>query len=131
MQSNVEYPPFKKLDRVRNREETTSTRSTDQSKKNTATWSQRSLADAVGLMSLHSMQQPPPKALLTGKIVAVHKVNMTISLEFLAPDLVRAAVEGRLARGMGATTRRPAVGMVPPAPSALPSRSLVSIPAGA
>jgi hypothetical protein len=32
---------------------------------------------------------------------SVRKVNMTISLAFLAPDLVRAAVEGRLPRGLG------------------------------
>ena len=31
------------------------------------------------------------------------KVNMTISLAFLAPDLIKAAVEGRLPRGMGIT----------------------------
>jgi DNA invertase Pin-like site-specific DNA recombinase len=34
---------------------------------------------------------------------SVRKVNMTISLAFLAPDLVQAAIEGRLPRGMGAT----------------------------
>jgi site-specific DNA recombinase len=28
------------------------------------------------------------------------KVNMTISLAFLAPDLVKAAIDGRLPRGM-------------------------------
>jgi DNA invertase Pin-like site-specific DNA recombinase len=32
---------------------------------------------------------------------SVRKVNMTISLAFLAPDLVKAAVEGRLPRGLG------------------------------
>jgi site-specific DNA recombinase len=32
---------------------------------------------------------------------SVRQVNMTISLAFLAPDLVRAAVEGRLPRGVG------------------------------
>ena len=31
----------------------------------------------------------------------VRKVNMTISLAFLAPDLVKAAIEGRLPRGLG------------------------------
>ena len=31
------------------------------------------------------------------------KVNMTISLAFLAPDLVKAAIEGRLPHGMGLT----------------------------
>ena len=32
---------------------------------------------------------------------SVRKVNMTISLAFLAPELVKAAVEGRLPRGIG------------------------------
>jgi hypothetical protein len=32
---------------------------------------------------------------------SVRKVNMTISLAFLAPDVVKAAVEGRLPYGMG------------------------------
>ena len=32
---------------------------------------------------------------------SARKVNMTISLSFLAPDLVRAAIEGRLPHGMG------------------------------
>jgi hypothetical protein len=34
---------------------------------------------------------------------SVRKVNMTMSLAFLAPDLVRAAIEGRLPHGMGVT----------------------------
>jgi site-specific DNA recombinase len=33
----------------------------------------------------------------------VRKVNMTISLAFLARNLVRAAIEGRLPHGMGVT----------------------------
>jgi len=32
---------------------------------------------------------------------SVRKVNMTVSLAFLAPNLVKAAVEGRLAHGLG------------------------------
>jgi hypothetical protein len=32
---------------------------------------------------------------------SVRKINMTISLGFLAPDLVKAAIEGRLPRGIG------------------------------
>jgi hypothetical protein len=32
---------------------------------------------------------------------SARQVNMTLSLAFLAPDLVRAAVEGRLPRGIG------------------------------
>jgi site-specific DNA recombinase len=34
---------------------------------------------------------------------SVRKVNMTISLAFLAPDLIKAAIEGRLPYGMGVT----------------------------
>jgi site-specific DNA recombinase len=32
---------------------------------------------------------------------SARQVNLTISLAFLAPDLVKAAVEGRLPRGIG------------------------------
>jgi hypothetical protein len=39
---------------------------------------------------------------------SVRQVNMTISLAFLAPGLVRAAVEGRLPRGIGAERLRDA-----------------------
>jgi hypothetical protein len=37
----------------------------------------------------------------SGQPVSVRKINMTISLAFLAPDLVKAAVDGRLPHGMG------------------------------
>ena len=50
---------------------------------------------------------------------SVRKVNMTISLAFLAPDLVKAAIEGRLPHGIGSCPpRRPARRMVSPAPDA-------------
>ena len=39
---------------------------------------------------------------------SVRQVNMTISLAFLAPALVKAAIEGRLPRGMGVTRLRDA-----------------------
>jgi hypothetical protein len=39
---------------------------------------------------------------------SVRQVNMTISLAFLAPDLVRAAVEGRMPRGIGVERLRDA-----------------------
>jgi hypothetical protein len=39
---------------------------------------------------------------------SVRQVNMTISLAFLAPDLVKAAVEGRLPRGIGIARLRDA-----------------------
>jgi site-specific DNA recombinase len=39
---------------------------------------------------------------------SVRQVNMTISLAFLAPNLVRAAIEGRLPRGIGVTRLRDA-----------------------
>jgi hypothetical protein len=39
--------------------------------------------------------------LCTREKCSVRQVNMTISLAFLAPNLVKAAVEGRLPRGIG------------------------------
>jgi site-specific DNA recombinase len=39
---------------------------------------------------------------------SIRQVNMTISLAFLAPDLVKAAVEGRLPRSIGVTRLRDA-----------------------
>ena len=39
---------------------------------------------------------------------SIRQVNMTISLAFLAPKLVQAAVEGRLPRGIGVTRLRDA-----------------------
>jgi site-specific DNA recombinase len=39
---------------------------------------------------------------------SVRQVNMTISLAFLAPALVKAAIEGRLPRGIGVTRLRDA-----------------------
>ena len=39
---------------------------------------------------------------------SVRQVNMTISLAFLAPGLVKAAVEGRLPRGIGVERLRDA-----------------------
>jgi site-specific DNA recombinase len=39
---------------------------------------------------------------------SVRQVNMTISLAFLAPNLVRAAIEGRLPRGIGVERLRDA-----------------------
>ena len=39
---------------------------------------------------------------------SVRHVNMTISLAFIAPGLVKAAVEGRLSRGIGVAALRDA-----------------------
>ena len=39
---------------------------------------------------------------------SVRQVNMTISLAFLAPNLVQAAVDGRLPRGIGIANLRDA-----------------------
>ena len=42
-----------------------------------------------------------PESIAKRERCSMRKVNMTISLAFLAPDLVKAAIEGRLPRGMG------------------------------
>jgi hypothetical protein len=49
------------------------------------------------------------------------KINMTISLAFLAPDLVKAAIDGQLPHGMGFASRRPVCRVVPPAQDAWPT----------
>ena len=41
------------------------------------------------------------ESIATRERFSVRKVNMTISLAFLAPDLVKAAIEGRLPHGLG------------------------------
>jgi hypothetical protein len=53
---------------------------------------------------------------------SVRKINKTISLAFLAPDLVKAAIDERLRYGLGVAPLRPARGMVPSAPDAWSSR---------
>jgi len=42
-----------------------------------------------------------PESIATREDCSVRKVNMTISLSFLAPDLVKAAIDGSLPHGMG------------------------------
>ena len=61
-----------------------------------ALWSHRSHEGAVGSTSSSLTRRPMPKASRSARGCSVRKVNMTISLAFLAPDLVKAAIEGRL-----------------------------------
>jgi len=44
-----------------------------------------------------------PETIARRECCSIRKVSMTISLAFLAPDLVKAAIEGRLPHGMGVT----------------------------
>jgi hypothetical protein len=41
------------------------------------------------------------ETIATRENCSTRKINMTISLAFLAPDLVKAAIDGRLPQGMG------------------------------
>jgi site-specific DNA recombinase len=61
----------------------------------------RSGANEIVSGSVTDVQQARQKC-------SLRQVNMTISLAFLAPDLVRAAVEGRLPRGLGVERLRDA-----------------------
>jgi hypothetical protein len=56
-------------------------------------WLEELIADATAT----------PASIAKRESCSVRKVNMTISLAFLAPDLVKAAVDGRLPHGMGVT----------------------------
>jgi site-specific DNA recombinase len=51
---------------------------------------------------------PDVQQIATRQKCSVRQVNMTISLAFLAPDLIKAAVEGRLPRGIGVERLRDA-----------------------
>jgi hypothetical protein len=55
------------------------------------------------LDELISNASASPRAIAERESCSVRRVNMTISLAFLAPDLVKAAIEGRLLRGIGVT----------------------------
>jgi site-specific DNA recombinase len=59
--------------------------------------------DEIVSGSVNDVQQ-----IATRQRCSARQVNMTISLAFLAPDLVRAAVEGRLPRGIGVERLRDA-----------------------
>lgn len=59
--------------------------------------------DEIVSSSVTDVQQ-----IATRQKCSVRHVHMTISLAFLAPDLVRAAVEGRLPRGVGVERLREA-----------------------
>ena len=45
--------------------------------------------------------KPTTESIAKRERCSVRKVNMTLSLAFLAPDLVKAAIDGRLPHGMG------------------------------
>jgi site-specific DNA recombinase len=47
------------------------------------------------------LENAPSQTIAKREGCSVRKVNMTISLAFLAPDLVKAAIDGRLPHGMG------------------------------
>ena len=55
------------------------------------------------LNELMSDASATTQAIATREGCSARKVNMTISLAFLAPNLVKAAIEGRLPHGMGVT----------------------------
>src|SRR5262249_3812857 len=46
------------------------------------------------------------EAIAARQICSVRLVNMTVSMAFIAPGLVKAAVEGRLPRGIGVAALR-------------------------
>ena len=70
--------------------------------------SQRSRVADVGLMRSLPALSPMSSRLLHAEKCSIRQVNMTISLAFLAPELVKAAIEGRLPRGIGVTRLRDA-----------------------
>ena len=64
---------------------------------------QRLPVAVVGSMNSSRTNMLPLRASLSARAAAPRKVTMTISLAFLSPVLVQAALEGRLPRGIGVT----------------------------
>ena len=66
-------------------------------------WSHRLRGGADGSMNSLLIQQQTQKPSQPSErsAASASNVNMTISLAFLAPDLVKAAIDGRLPHGMG------------------------------
>ncbi len=64
-------------------------------------WSQRLRKVRRWLDELVAGAVTDVEAIASRERCSVRKVNMTISLAFLAPTLVKAAIEGRLPRGVG------------------------------
>ena len=101
------HVPWHKTPSTRRREillpaaDSAQARSSDPFRDPRDSWSHRLRADAVGSMSLSPIRTQTRKASPSASGCSVRKVNMTISLAFLAPDLVKAAIEGRLPHGMG------------------------------
>jgi site-specific DNA recombinase len=67
-----------------------------------------SLEVVAGLTKIVSGSVTDVQQIATRQKCSVRQVNVTISLAFLAPALVRAAVEGRLPRGIGVERLRDA-----------------------
>jgi hypothetical protein len=57
--------------------------------------------DFIGIRNVVSGRVTTVQEICIQEGCSVRQVNMTISLAFLAPNLVKAAVEGRLPRGIG------------------------------
>ena len=64
-------------------------------------WSHRSARGRRWLDELIADPTANAESIAKREDCIARKVNMTISLAFLAPDLVKAAIDGRLPHGMG------------------------------
>ena len=64
-------------------------------------WSHRFPGDSRWLKELISDAAASAETIAEREGCSIRKVNMTISLAFLTPDLVKAAIDGRLPHGMG------------------------------
>jgi hypothetical protein len=79
------------------------------------------------LDELVATRKATAEAIAARESCSARKVNMTISLAFLAPDLVKAAIEGRSpARHGRGQTLRAARRVVPPAPHPRPHGTVIS-----
>jgi hypothetical protein len=67
-------------------------------------WEHDAVATYVAKMEIHTKEL----AIAVRQKCSVRQINLTLSMSFLAPFLVRAAIEGRLPRGIGIAELRDA-----------------------
>jgi site-specific DNA recombinase len=71
-------------------------------------WSPRSRVAGAGFDEIVAGTVITVEQIAAREKCSIRQVHMTISLAFLAPGLVKAAIEGRLPRGIGVTHLRDA-----------------------
>ncbi len=109
--SNVIKLPWQKTSSIRRREVLAPESGTPHDARPIRSENRATLVASIarGRRWLHELTADPTtntESIAVREGCSLRKVNMTISLAFIAPDLVKAAIDGRLPHGMGVTRLR-------------------------